>query len=62
MNSLITVAAAEGSVLSEVVTGEMLSGVLDEIVSLLPICMPVMIGLIAVRKGIAFVRGILVSA
>lgn len=49
-------------VLSSVVTQDMLSGVLDEIVSLLPICMPVMIGFIAVRKGISFVRGILVSA
>lgn len=55
------VAAATG-VLETVVTQDMLKGVLDEIVSLLPICMPVMIGFIAVRKGISFVRGILVSA
>lgn len=57
----VVVAATDG-VLSKVVTAEMLSGVLDEIVSLLPICMPVMIGFIAIRKGISFVHGILASA
>lgn len=60
MNTVVV--AAADSVLSKVVTAEMLGGVLDEIVSLLPICMPVMIGFIAVRKGISFVHGILVSA
>ena len=48
--------------LSDVVTADMLSGVLDEIVGLLPICIPVMIGFIGLRKGIGFVRGILQSA
>lgn len=48
--------------LSSIVTGEMLSGVLDEVVGLLPVCIPVMIGFIALRKGIGFVRGILQSA
>lgn len=48
--------------LAGVVTGEMLSGVLDEIVGLLPICIPVMIGFIGLRKGIGFVRNILQSA
>lgn len=48
--------------LKTVVTAEMLSGVLDEIVGLLPIIIPVMIGFIALRKGIAFVQSILHSA
>lgn len=48
--------------LSTVVTGELLTGVFDEIVALLPVCIPVMVGFIAIRKGISFVRGILVSA
>ena len=48
--------------LSEVVTNSMLSGVLDEVVGLLPVCIPVMIGFIALRKGIAFVQSILHSA
>jgi len=48
--------------LSTVVTAELLSGVFDEIVALLPVCIPVMVGFIAIRKGIGFVRGILHSA
>ena len=47
---------------ANVVTGEMLQGVLMEVVNLLPICLPVMIGFIGIRKGIAFVQHILHSA
>lgn len=52
---------AEGStaILSSIVTKDMLTGVLSEITSLLPVCIPVMIGFIAIRKGIAFVQHIL---
>ena len=50
------------SVLASVVTADLLGGVLDEVVALLPVCMPVMIGFIALRKGISFVSGILHSA
>ena len=48
--------------LNNVVTTSMLAGVLDEVVGLLPVCIPVMIGFIALRKGIAFVQSILHSA
>lgn len=48
--------------LDTVITSTMLEGVLDEIVSLLPICIPVLIGFIGLRKGIAFVQSILHSA
>ena len=48
--------------LAEIVTAEMMSGVLDEVVSLLPVCIPVMIGFIALRKGISFISAILHSA
>jgi len=48
--------------LSEIVTANMLKGVLDEITGLLPIIIPVMIGFIAIRKGIAFLQHILHSA
>lgn len=48
--------------LDTVITSEMLEGVLDEIVSLLPVCIPVLIGFIGLRKGIAFVQSILHSA
>lgn len=52
----------ESSALAKVVTAELLGGVLDEIVALLPVCIPVMIGFIALRKGISFVSHILHSA
>lgn len=48
--------------LKEVVTNAMLGGVLDEVVGLLPICIPVLITFIALRKGIAFIQSILRSA
>lgn len=51
-----------GTALSEVVTSGMLEGVLDEIIGLLPIVIPVLIGFIGLRKGIAFVQSILRSA
>lgn len=60
MGMLMTADASAG--LSKVVTPEMLSGVLDEVVSLLPVCIPVMIGFIGLRKGIAFIQSILHSA
>lgn len=54
--------ATTTSVLSTIVTNDMLAGVLSEITSLLPVCIPVMIGFIAIRKGIAFIQHILHSA
>lgn len=54
--------AAESTGLSSVVTQAMLSGVLDEVVALLPVAIPVVIGFIALRKGISFLIGILRSA
>ena len=48
--------------LKTVVTADMLNGVLHEVVGLLPVCIPVLITFIALRKGIAFVQSILHSA
>ena len=48
--------------LATIVTSEMMSGVLDEIVGLLPVVIPVMIGFIGLRKGISFLQGVLHSA
>lgn len=48
--------------LSSVVTAEMMSGVFDQIISLLPVCIPVMVSFIALRKGIGFVKSVLHSA
>ncbi len=48
--------------LKEVVTSAMLNGVLDEIVGILPVCIPVLVTFIGLRKAIAFVQSILHSA
>ena len=48
--------------LAGIVTADMLGGVLDEIVALLPTIIPVMIGFIGLRKGISFLQGVLHSA
>lgn len=48
--------------LRNIVTTELCSGVLDEIVGMLPVVIPVMIGFIALRKGISFLEGVLRSA
>lgn len=48
--------------LAGIVTGEMISGVLDEIVAILPVVVPVMIGFIGLRKAISFLQGVLHSA
>ena len=50
------------TIISTVVEADMLGGVLDEIVGLLPIVIPVLIGFIGLRKGISFVKNILHSA
>ncbi len=50
------------TVLAKIVTADMLSGVLSEITGLLPVVVPVMIGFIAIRKGVSFLQGVLHSA
>lgn len=67
MFNFAVLAAAEGvtqgsGVLSKVVTQQMMSGVLDEIIGVLPVCLPVMITFIGIRKGISFVTGVLRAA
>ena len=44
------------STLSSIVTADMLGGVLDEIVAILPVVIPVMIGFIGLRKAISFLQ------
>ena len=48
--------------LSGIVTTQMMSGVLDEILGLRPVVIPVMIGFIGLRKGISFLQSVLHSA
>lgn len=54
--------AAVASGLSTIVTADLLAGVLDEVVALLPVVIPVMVGFIGLRKGISFIQSILHSA
>lgn len=62
MANMLVVAGEATGVLSSVVTQEMMSGVLDEIIGVLPVCLPVMITFIGIRKGISFVTGVLRAA
>lgn len=59
---LASSSASASGVLKSVVTADMLGGVLDEIVGILPVVIPVMIGFIALRKGVAFLMSTLRSA
>lgn len=51
-----------GSVLVDALNGVDLNTVLSEVTALLPIVIPVMIGFIAIRKGLSFLQSILHSA
>lgn len=48
--------------IANVVTSGMMQGVLDEVIALLPVCIPVMISFIGLRKGISFIQSVLHSA
>lgn len=50
------------SVLAGALSGVDLNSVLSEVTALLPIVIPVMIGFIAIRKGLSFLAAILRSA
>lgn len=54
-------ASATGKIAS-VVTADMMNGVLDEVIALLPVCIPVMISFIGLRKGISFIQSVLHAA
>ena len=62
MFTMIASVAESGSVLAKVVTQEMMSGVLDEVIGLLPVTIPVMITFIGLRKGIGFIGQVLHAA
>lgn len=51
-----------GSILAKVVTAEMMNGVMDEVIGLLPVCIPVMVTFIGLRKGISFMQSVLHAA
>lgn len=48
--------------LADVVTTDMVSGVFDQIIGLLPILIPAVVGFIGIRKGIGFLTGTIKKA
>ena len=50
------------TVLDKTIQTEMVQGVLNEVVAIIPTVIPVAISFIAIRKGISFVFGLLRSA
>ena len=50
-------ASSTTTVVSTAISGVDLTGILNEVVSLLPICLPLMITFIGIRKGISFLIG-----
>lgn len=50
------------TVLSSVITSDMVSGVFDEIIGLLPVIIPACVGFLGIRKAWSFVMGCLRSA
>ncbi len=56
--------AVSGTVthLSDVITSDMMNGVFSEILGVLPVVVPAIVGFIAIRKGLSFVLGALRKA
>lgn len=48
--------------LSTVITADMLTGVFDQLVKMLPVVLPASFGLLGVRKAIGFVIGMIKGA
>lgn len=48
--------------LSDVITSDMMNGVFSEILGVLPVVVPAIVGFIAIRKGLSFVLGALRKA
>lgn len=51
-----------GNMLADIITADMLNGVFQEIIGMLPVIVPVTVGFIAVRKGLSFLFGSLRKA
>lgn len=62
MGVILASGEAVSTSLSGVVTSSMVSGVFDEVIALLPVLIPAMVGFIALRKGIGFIKSVLHSA
>lgn len=49
--------ATTANTVATAISGTDLTGILNEIISLLPVVLPVVVGFIGVRKGISFLIG-----
>lgn len=48
--------------IADSVTADMLNGIVTQMTSLLPVCLPAVVGILAFRKGISFLFGLLHGA
>ena len=62
MENTVTEENTTTGTLADVVTANDLQGVFTQITALLPIVIPVLVGFIAIRKGISFLTHILHNA
>ena len=60
VNSMVLTGATQD--LSSVISKDMVSGVFDQILSLLPVIIPALIGFIGFRKALGFVLGMIKKA
>lgn len=62
LNILLTEGAATVKMLGDIVTADMLSGITSQVMSVLPVVIPVGVTFMAIRKGINFLFGSLSRA
>lgn len=55
-------AVSSTTYLSGVVTSDMVNGVFNEILALLPILLPCVVGFAGIRKGISFIKSVINGA
>lgn len=48
--------------IADSVTADMLNGIVTQMTALLPVCLPTVVGILAFRKGISFLFGLLHGA
>lgn len=56
-SSIVLTSATTSNAVASAINGVDLTGILNEILSLLPVVLPVVVGFIGVRKGISFLIG-----
>lgn len=57
LGEIVLTSATTSNTVATAISGTDLSGILNEIISLLPVVLPVVVGFIGVRKGISFLIG-----